>query len=80
MDRINRAPDPHGGVALLFWIFLAVQLSYLFGSLPSVAGSGMTFAEYARRGFGELSVVASFTAVSSILTERYGKKDERQGC
>ena len=68
-----------GGVALLFWVFLAVQLSYLFGNLPSVAGSGMTFAEYARRGFGELSVVASFTAVIIILTERYGKKDERLG-
>lgn len=66
-----------GGVALLFWTFLAVQLSYLFGNLPSVTGSGMTFAESARRGFGELSVVASFTAVIIILTERYGKKDER---
>ncbi|HUQ46816.1 MAG TPA: DUF4173 domain-containing protein [Gemmatimonadaceae bacterium] len=68
-----------GAVALLFWVFLAVQLSYLFGSLPTIVGSGMTFAEYARRGFGELSVVASFTAVIIILTERYGKKDERQG-
>lgn len=67
-----------GGVALLFWIFLAVQLSYFFGNLPSVAGSGMTFAEYARRGFGELSVVASFTAILIIVAERYGKIDERQ--
>jgi hypothetical protein len=68
-----------GGVALLFWIFLAVQLSYFFGNLPSVAGSGMTFAEYARRGFGELSVVASFTALIIIVTERYGKKDQHLG-
>lgn len=68
-----------GGVALLFWVFLAVQLSYFFGNLPSVVGSGMTFAEYARRGFGELSVVASFTAVLIILSERYGKIDERRG-
>lgn len=67
-----------GGVALLFWVFLAVQLSYFFGNLPSVAGSGMTFAEYARRGFGELSVVASFTALIIIVAERYGRKDERQ--
>lgn len=66
-----------GGVALLFWLFLAVQLSYLFGNLPSVVGSGVTFAEYARRGFGELSVVASFTAVLIILSERYGKVDDR---
>ena len=68
-----------GGVALLFWLYLAVQLSYFFGNLPSIVGSGMTFAEYARRGFGELSVVASFSAVLIILAERYGKKDERRG-
>jgi hypothetical protein len=68
-----------GGVALLFWVFLAVQLTYFFGNLPSVAGSGLTFADYARRGFGELSVVASFTVLIIIITERYGKNDGRQG-
>lgn len=68
-----------GGVAILFWVFLVVQVSYLFGNLPRVAGSGMTFADYARRGFGELSVVASFTAVIIIVTERYGRSDGRQG-
>jgi hypothetical protein len=68
-----------GGVTLLFWIFLVVQLSYFFGNLPSVAGSGMTFADYARRGFGELSIVASFTALIIIVTERYGRNDGRQG-
>src|ERR1019366_1955876 len=51
-----------GGVALLFWTFLAVQVSYFFGNPPSVSGSRMTFAEYAQRGFAELSVVASCTA------------------
>lgn len=65
------------GVSLLFWIFLAVQISYLFGNLPSITGSGMTFAEYARRGFGELSVVASCTAFLIIVAERYGKTDQR---
>ncbi len=67
-----------GGVALLFWIFLAVQLSYFFGNLPGITGSGMTFAEYARRGFGELSVVASFTTILIVVAERYGEIDERQ--
>lgn len=65
-------------VSLLFWIFLAVQLSYFFGNLPSVTGSGMTFAEYARRGFGELSVVASCTAFLIIVAERYRKTDQRR--
>jgi hypothetical protein len=67
-----------GGVALLFWIFLLVQVSYFFGNLPSVAGSGMTFAEYARRGFGELSVVASCTALLIIVSERYGETDDHR--
>src|SRR5687768_17461397 len=51
-----------GSVTALLWLFLLVQTSYLFGNLPSLAGSGVTFAEYARRGFGELTVVAAGSA------------------
>jgi hypothetical protein len=67
------------GVALLFWTFLLVQLSYFFGNLPSVPGSGMTFAEYARRGFAEITVVASATVLLIVIAERYGKIDTRRG-
>lgn len=67
-----------GSVAVLFWIFLGVQLSYLFGNLPRVVGSGMTFAEYARRGFAELSIVATCTLVLIIVSERYGKTNGRE--
>lgn len=67
------------GVALLFWTFLAVQLSYFFGNLPSVPGSGMTFAEYARRGFAEITVVASATVLLIVIAERYGSVDTRRG-
>ncbi len=66
-------------VGALFWIFLAVQVSYLFGNLPAMAGSGVTFAEYARQGFGELTVVATSTVLLIILTERYGQKSHRDG-
>ena len=66
-----------GSVAALLWIFLGVQLSYLFGNLPQITGSGMTFAEYARRGFGELTVVASATTLLIIASERYGVRDQR---
>ncbi len=61
-----------GGVAALFWLFLAVQLGYLFGNLPRIPASGITFAEYARRGFGELSIVASASALLIVVSERYG--------
>jgi hypothetical protein len=65
------------GVAALFWLFLAVQLGYLFGNLPGIAASGVTFAEYARRGFGELSIVASASALLIVVSERYGNDDGR---
>ena len=61
------------GVAALFWLFLAIQLGYLFGNLPSVPASGVTFADYARRGFGELTVLASASALLIVGSERYGK-------
>lgn len=68
-----------GSVAVLFWIFLGVQLSYLFGNLPQVQGSGMTFAEYARRGFAELTVVATASAVLILVSERFGESGQRSG-
>jgi Domain of unknown function (DUF4173) len=63
------------GVTGLFWLFIAVQLSYLFGNTPSVPGSGMSFAEYAQRGFGELTIVATLSVLLIVLTERYGQLD-----
>ena len=62
-----------GSVAALLWIFLAVQLSYLFGNAPRVTGSGMTFSEYAQRGFAELTVVASATVFIILFCERFGE-------
>jgi two-component system sensor histidine kinase BaeS len=66
------------GVAALLWLFLAIQLGYLFGNLPRIPASGMTFAEYARRGFAELSVVASASALLIVVSERYGNDGGRQ--
>ena len=41
-------------VAVVLWLFVVLQVSYLFHEPPGVVGSGMTFAEYARRGFAQL--------------------------
>ena len=65
-------------VAALFWLFLALQLGYLFGNLPSTPASGVTFAEYARRGFAELTVVASASALLIVGCERYGNDNRRR--
>jgi hypothetical protein len=48
-----------GTIAGLFTLFLTLQLRYLFGDVADVIGNGMTYAEWARRGFAELTVVAT---------------------
>ena len=60
-------------ITALLWLFIAVQLSYLFGNVPTIPGSDMTFAEYARRGFGELTIVATLSIVLILVSERYGR-------
>lgn len=54
-----------GSVTALLWLFVLLQLSYLFHPLPNTAGNGVTFAEYARQGFAQLSVAV--TMVSGII-------------
>ena len=43
---------------VLFAGFVALQVAYLFGGLDTMAAAGLTYAEYARRGFFELVMVA----------------------
>lgn len=50
-----------GSVAALFASFVAIQFQYFFGGASNIHLDGFTYAEYARRGFGELVVVAFFS-------------------
>jgi Domain of unknown function (DUF4153) len=50
-----------GGVVLLFAIFVGFQFRYFFGGQTNIGVQGYTYSEYARRGFGELVVVAFFS-------------------
>jgi hypothetical protein len=43
---------------VLFAAFVAVQATYLFGGQDTLSRTGLTYAEYARRGFFELLAVA----------------------
>jgi hypothetical protein len=43
---------------LLFALFVVLQATYLFGGRDTLEASGLTYAEYARRGFFELLAVA----------------------
>ena len=45
-------------VNLLFIIFVVIQVRYLFGGTANISETGYTYAEYARKGFGELVAVA----------------------
>ena len=53
-------------VNAIFLIFVGLQAAYLFGGLDTLEASGLSYAEYARRGFAELVVVA-FLAGSLII-------------
>ncbi len=59
-----------GAAAAVSWLFVLLQLSYLFGASPAIAGSGVTFAEYAHRGFGELTIAATIAALLIVAAHR----------
>jgi hypothetical protein len=63
-------------VCLLFGSFLLVQAEYLFGGGARVqAIPGLTYAEYARRGFGELVTVATLTLTLALIWQRLMRRE-----
>lgn len=56
-------------VAVVLWLFVVLQISYMFHEPPSVVGSGTTFAEYARRGFAQLSVAVTLVGGLILVLE-----------
>lgn len=50
-----------GSVGVLFASFVVVQFQYFFGGQVNISFTGYTYSEYARRGFGELVIVAFFS-------------------
>ncbi|MGH7577833.1 MAG: DUF4153 domain-containing protein, partial [Longimicrobiales bacterium] len=66
-----------GMLALLFGVFVAVQFRYLFGGASMIEVTpGLTYAEYARRGFFEL-VAASALMVPVLLGADWVVRRER---
>ena len=57
-------------VVAVFLLFVALQGAYLFGGLDTLAATGLTYAEYARRGFFELVAVAMLAGGLVIGIER----------
>ncbi len=50
-----------GAVNVLFVLFVFIQFQYFFGGQTNIGLEGYTYAEYARKGFGELVAVAFFS-------------------
>lgn len=67
-----------GAVGTLFATFLLLQLSYLFGNAPVTRGSGVTFAEYARRGFAELTTVATLCTLLLAALDHWASRGPRE--
>jgi hypothetical protein len=65
-----------GLVNVLFFIFILVQLTYLFGGENNISSQGFTYAEYARRGFFELIAVAIISFLLLLAAEKYVVKKE----
>jgi hypothetical protein len=57
-------------INVLFLVFLAVQVRYLFGGASLVeVTDGLTYAEYARRGFFELVAAAAFVVPVLLVAD-----------
>ena len=59
-----------GSINVLFFIFIVLQLAHLFGGGSSIVSEGVTYAEYARKGFFELMLVAIFSYLIIATAEK----------
>jgi hypothetical protein len=64
-------------VDLLFAAFAALQGAYLFGGLDTLSAIGMTYSEYARRGFFELVAVVILAGGLIVAAERLVRQRSR---
>lgn len=62
---------------LLFIGFVVLQGAYLFGGRDTLAASGLTYAEYARRGFFELLAVAFLVGGLILAMEAFVRARSR---
>lgn len=58
-------------VNILFAIFIFFQFTYLFGGESNLSAKGITYAEYAHRGFFELIVVAIISLLLLLSIEKF---------
>ena len=64
-----------GSVVALFAAFVVIQFQYFFGGTTNIHIDGYTYAEYARRGFGELVAVAFFALLMLLTLSAVTKRE-----
>ncbi|MEP0806491.1 MAG: DUF4173 domain-containing protein [Chloroflexota bacterium] len=64
-----------GSVTVLFAAFVVIQFQYFFGGQANINIEGYTYSEYARRGFGELVVVAFFSLLMLLGLGAIAKRE-----
>lgn len=57
-------------INVLFFIFILLQISSLFGGVAHLLAEGLTYAEYAREGFFQLVVVAVLSFFIILFSEK----------
>lgn len=66
-----------GAIDVLFIAFVVIQMRYLFGGAANITETGYTFAEYARRGFGELVAVAILSLLVYLGLNTISKRETK---
>jgi hypothetical protein len=67
-----------GSVDLLFAAFVTIQFAYFFGGQATITVSGLTFAQYARRGFFELVAVSVLTLGLALWLDQVTVRQEKR--
>jgi two-component system, OmpR family, sensor histidine kinase BaeS len=68
-----------GSIAVLFTVFLTLQISYLFGNPGGRTGSGVSYADAVHRGFVELNIASSICAAVLFTLARYATPTRPRG-
>ena len=58
-----------GTIDLVVAVFVGLQIAYLFGGLDTLVAAGMTYSDYARRGFFELVAAACLAGAVVVALE-----------
>lgn len=67
-----------GSVDLLFAAFVIIQFAYFFGGQTNVSVEGLTYAQYARRGFFELVAVSVMTLGLALWLDHVTVRQEKR--